>query len=89
MDLTKFEKLEEYTSILGKKALDEEKNAEIEEAISTYLKLVDVLLVMAEVSPSYPCWVKCTTSAENYQKKIRTLITRVSLKKEESNIKTA
>ena len=44
------------------------------EAIGTYLKLVDVLLVMADATPNYPYWVKCTTSAETYQKKIKTLI---------------
>ena len=88
MDAAKFKKLEDYASTLGKKGADEEKNLEYSEAISTYLKLVDVLLVMSEVSPSYPYWVKCTTRAENYQKKIRLLIGKAQLQKEKPTAQT-
>ena len=78
MQAAKFKKLEEYSAFLGKKAADEEKNGEYTEAIPAYLKLVDVLLVMAEASPNYSYWVKCTTSAENYQKKVKLLLAKVS-----------
>lgn len=82
MEASKFKKLEEYASFLGKKGAEEEKNGEYTEAIPTYLKLVDVLLVMSEVSPSYPLWVKCTTNAESYQKKIRIMIAQASRQNE-------
>ena len=71
-------------STLGRKGGEEEKNQEYVEAIGTYLKLVDVLLVMADATPNYPYWVKCTTSAETYQKKIKILIALASLKQEKT-----
>ena len=89
MDATKFKKLEEYASTLGKKGAEEEKNREYVEAIATYLKLVDVLLVMADATPNYPYWVKCTTSAETYQKKIKNLIALASLQQEKSQTPNA
>ncbi|MHB2037488.1 MAG: hypothetical protein ACYCPW_12220 [Nitrososphaerales archaeon] len=88
MDASKFKKLEEYASTLGKKGAEEEKNHEYVEAIQTYLKLVDVLLVMADATPNYPYWVKCTTSAETYQKKIKTLIGLAVLAQEKAQIPT-
>ncbi len=86
MDAEKFKKLEDYVSTLGTKGAEEERNSEYAEAISTYLKLVDVLLVMADATPSYPYWVKCTTSAENYQKKIKSLIALAALKEEKAEV---
>jgi len=88
MDAAKFKKLEEYASTLGRKGAEEEKNQEYVEAIGTYLKLVDVLIVMADATPNYPYWVKCTTSAETYQKKIKTLIALASLKQEKAQTST-
>lgn len=89
MDAAKFKKLEDYVSTLGKKGAQEEKNQEYVEAIATYLKLVDVLLVMADATPSYPYWVKCTTSAETYQKKAKSLIALASLKQEKETPQAA
>ena len=88
MDAAKFKKLEEYASTLGKKGAEEEKNREYVEALQTYFKLVDVLLVMADATPSYPYWVKCTTSAETYQKKIKSLIALASLQQEKAQTPT-
>ena len=88
MDAAKFKKLEEYASTLGRKGTEEEKRQEYVEAIGTYLKLVDVLIVMADATPNYPYWVKCTTSAETYQKKIKTLIALASLKQEKAQTST-
>jgi len=68
---------------LEEKGSAEEKSASYVEAIATYLKLVDVLLVFADVVPTYPQWVKCTTSASNYQKKIKQLIALASLKQKQ------
>jgi hypothetical protein len=82
VEAAKFKKLEEYASTLGKKGGEEEKSGDFAGAIPTYLKLVDVLLILADASPSYAYWVKCTTNAENYQKKIRQLIAKASLQME-------
>lgn len=84
MDAAKFKKLQEYVSFLSKKGAEEEKNCDYAEAIPTYLKLVDVLIVMADAAPNHPIWVKCTDDAENYQKKIKSLIALAALKQEEN-----
>jgi hypothetical protein len=75
--------MEGYVQYLEQKGNGEEKATNYVEAIGTYLKLVDVLLVFAEAVPSYPQWVKCTTSASNYQKKIKSLIALASLKQKQ------
>jgi len=72
-----------YVQYLEQKAVGEEKAASYVEAIATYLKLVDVLLVLADAVPSYPEWVKCTTSASNYQKKVKSLIALASLRQKQ------
>lgn len=84
MDSAQLRKLEEYISYLLKKGVDEEKDEDYVEAIPTYLKLVDVLLVMADNAPNHPYWVKCTTSAEVHQKKIKVLIAEAALKQEKA-----
>jgi hypothetical protein len=83
-------KMEGYVQYLEQKGNGEEKAGSYIDAIATYLKLVDVLLVFAEAVPTYPEWVKCTTSASNYQKKIKSLIALASLKQkqEEEEAKT-
>ena len=75
--------MEGYVQYLEQKGNGEEKATNYVEAIATYLKLVDVLLIFAEAVPSYPQWVKCTTSASNYQKKIKSLIALASLKQKQ------
>ncbi|MCL4519288.1 MAG: hypothetical protein M1587_08840 [Thaumarchaeota archaeon] len=82
MDSAKLKKLEEYVAYLIKKGADEEKSESYEDAIPTYLKLVDVLLLMADAAPSHPYWLKCTDAAEAHQKKIRTLIAKASMKQQ-------
>lgn len=82
VESSKLKKLEEYVSVLGKKGAEEESHGDYSSAIPTYLKLVDVLLVMAEEAPGHPYWVRCTISAENYQKKIKSLIAQAALKQE-------
>jgi hypothetical protein len=83
-------KMEGYVQYLEQKGNGEEKAGNYIEAIATYLKLVDVLLVFADAVPSYPQWVKCTTSASDYQKKIKSLIALASLrqKQEEEKVET-
>lgn len=84
LEPAKLKKLEEYLSVLGKKGAEEESHGDYSSAIPTYLKLVDVLLVMAEESPGYTYWLRCTTSAQNYQKKIKSLIAQAALKREQA-----
>jgi hypothetical protein len=76
-------KLDGYVSYLEKKAADEEKSEQYVDEIATCLKLVDVLLVVAEASASYPKWLKCTDKAASYQKKIKALIGLASAKQKE------
>jgi hypothetical protein len=75
--------MEGYVQYLEQKGSGEEKAGEYVDAITTYLKLVDVLLVFADAVPTYPQWVKCTTSASNYQKKVKSLIGLASLKQKQ------
>ena len=78
MDAANFKKMEDYVSYLSQRGQDEEKSGAYVEAIPTYLKIVDILLVMADVAPNYPQWVKCTSNAEAFQKRIRSLIALAS-----------
>jgi hypothetical protein len=73
-------KIDGYVKYLEQKGNNEEKAGNYIDAIATYLKLVDVLLVFADAVPTYPEWVKCTTSASNYQKRVKQLIALASLK---------
>jgi hypothetical protein len=75
--------MEGYVKYLEQKGASEEKSASYVEAIATYLKLVDVLLVFADVVPTYPEWVKCTTAASDYQKKVKQLIATASLRQKQ------
>jgi hypothetical protein len=72
-----------YVQYLEQKGAGEEKAGSYIEAIGTFLKLVDVLLVLGDAVPTYPEWVKCTTSASNYQKKVKSLIALASLKQKQ------
>lgn len=81
--------MEGYINYLEQKAQSEEKAEDYVEAIATYLKLVDVLLVYAEAVPAYPDWVKCTTKASGYQKKVKTLIAVASLRQKHTDEEAA
>lgn len=82
MDPAKYKKISDYASLLIQQAETEEKDKEYAFAIEKYLKAVDVLLVMADASPNYPAWVRCTGKAESIQKKIKSLIALAALKEE-------
>ena len=84
MNAADLAKLDNYVAFLQNKAADEEKKQEYVDEIATCLKLVDVLLVVAEASSSYPKWLKCTNTAASYQKKIKSLIALASAKQKES-----
>jgi len=78
-------KIAEYVKYLEDRGSGEEKSGSYVDAIGTYLKLVDVLLVYADAVPTYPEWVKCTSAASNYQKKVKQLIALASLKQRQAD----
>ena len=82
MDPVKYKKLEDYVALLIKQGEKEEGEKEYSFAIERYLKAVDVLIVMSESTPNYPTWIQCTTKAESYQKKIKSLITLAALQEQ-------
>jgi hypothetical protein len=80
MDSVKYRKLLDYSAHLEKQGNQFEKENEETEAIPTYIKMVDVLLLLAEVAPDYPSWQRFTGKAEAYQKRIKILISKASAK---------
>ncbi len=82
MDPAKYRKLEEYSSYLARTGEKFEKEGEKILAIREYLKLVDVLLLMADAAPNYPAWLQLSDRASAYQKKVKGLIAAASLETE-------
>jgi hypothetical protein len=80
MDSSKIKKLFDYASLLEGQGNQFEKESEETEAIRAYIKMVDVLLLLAEAAPDYPSWVKYTDKAEKYQKRVKILIAKASAK---------
>jgi hypothetical protein len=80
MDSGKYTKLLNYSLFLEKQGNQFEKENEETEAIPTYIKMVDVLLLLAEAAPDYPSWQRYTGKAESYQKRIKVLISKASAK---------
>jgi hypothetical protein len=80
MDSVRYNKLLNYAAYLEKHGNQFEKEGDEVEAIPTYIKMVDVLLLLAEVAPSYPDWQKFTDKAESYQKRMKVLISKASAK---------
>ena len=89
MDPVKYKKLEDYVALLIKQGEKEEGDKEYSFAIGRYLKAVDVLIVMSESTPNYPTWVQCTTKAESYQKKIKSLIALAALQEQKDKAEHA
>ena len=82
MDSAQFQKLKDYVNLLVKQGEACEKDKEYGLAIEKFLKVVDVLLIMADSSPNYPLWVQCTDKAQAFQKKIKNLIALASIEAE-------
>lgn len=78
-------KLLDYAKLLAKQGESSEKNGEEEEAIPKYIKVVDILLLLAESAASYPDWTSYITKAEFYQKRTKILIAKVALKRENAD----
>ena len=75
LDPRRQEKLQELVRTLGSQAQQAEKDGNVDDAARLYIKLVDVLLLLArESGDNHPLWVKYTKQAEAYQAKVKTLI---------------
>lgn len=83
IESSKMAKLLDYAKLLAKQGEVLEKDGQGEDAIPKYIKAVDILLLLAEVAPTYPEWTKYVSKAEFYQKRTRAILTNLSLKREE------
>lgn len=77
-------KLLVYAKLLAKEGEGFEKSGEEEETIPKYIKVVDILLILAEAAPTYPDWSYYISKAEFYQKRAKLLLARLSMKRENS-----
>jgi hypothetical protein len=85
MDSSKTTKLLNYAKILAREGEDLEKEGkEEEEAIPKYIKVVDILLLLAEAAPTYSDWTFYIEKAEFYQKRAKILLAKISLKREDT-----
>jgi hypothetical protein len=82
MDSSKMTKLLNYAKLLAKEGETLEKNGGEEEAVPKYIKVVDILLILAEAAPTYPDWTNYIGKAEFYQKRAKILIAKISMIKE-------
>jgi hypothetical protein len=82
LDSVKFRKLKDYVNILVRQGDSYEKESDLSGAIQKFLKVVDVLLVMADIAPSYPDWLECVNKAQAFQKKIKSLLALASIERE-------
>ncbi len=74
MDSAKLKKLQDYSVILTQQAESKEAQGNKNEAVKDYVKLVDVLLVLANEAKDHPTWQQLISRAEFYQKKARTMV---------------
>ncbi len=56
LDAVKMSKLLNYAKLLAKEGEAMEKDGAAEDAIPKYIKVVDILLLLAEAAPTYPDW---------------------------------
>lgn len=78
MDPERSKKLEQLGITYLSLAEKFEKEKEYSLAIEKYLKVVDILLLLADSSADYPRWLKLTDKASSYQKKVKILISLAS-----------
>ena len=74
MDAAKEKRLIEYAAYLEKQGQSEESQGRGNEAAKIYVKLVDVLLLLAREAKDHPTWQKYATKAEAYQKRAKQVI---------------
>jgi hypothetical protein len=73
MDSAKVKKLQDYASFLVKQAETKEHQGNYADASRDYVKLVDILLLLANDAKDHPTWQQIISKVEYYQKKIKTL----------------
>jgi hypothetical protein len=73
MDSAKLKKLQDYSVVLTEQAESKEASGNTSEAIKDYVKLVDVLLLLANEAKDHPSWQQLIGRAEYYQKKARAM----------------
>ena len=73
MDSAKLKKLQDYSLVLKSQASSKEAQGNVSEALKDYVKLVDILLLLANEARDHPTWQKLIAEAESYQKKARAL----------------
>lgn len=73
MDSAKLKKLQDYSVFLTQQAESKEAQGNTSEAIKDYVKLVDVLLLLANEAKDHPTWQQLIGRAEFYQKKARSM----------------
>ncbi len=73
MDSAKLKKLQDYSVFLTEQAESKEASGNTSEAIKDYVKLVDVLLLLANEAKDHPTWQQIIGRAEFYQKKVRSM----------------
>jgi hypothetical protein len=73
MDASKVKKLQDYASFLMKQAESKEQQGNSTEAARDYVKLVDILLLLANEAKDHPTWQQIITKVEYYQKKVKAL----------------
>jgi hypothetical protein len=86
---SKAKKLLGYAKLLAKEGESAEKNGLEEEAIPKYIKVVDILLLLAESTENYEAWTDYTGKADFYQKRTKILIAKVSMKRDKEENKAA
>jgi hypothetical protein len=84
MDSSKMKKLLDYAKLLAKEGEGFEKDGD-EEAIPKYIKVVDILLLLADAAPTYPEWTYYIGKAEFYQKRAKTMLARISMMREKGD----
>ncbi len=75
-------KLLDYAKLVAREGETLEKEKEDEDAALKYIKVVDILLLLADAAPTYPDWTYYIEKAEFYQKKAKQLIVGASIKAE-------
>lgn len=75
-------RLLDYAKLLAKEGEALEKEGEEAEAIPKYIKVVDILLLLAEQAPTYPDWTGYISKAEYYQKRAKMMVAVASMKRE-------
>jgi hypothetical protein len=74
LDSAKLKKLQDYSIVLTQQAESKEAQGNKNEAAKDYVKLVDVLLLLANEAKDHPTWQQLISRAEFYQKKARTMV---------------